>query len=243
MIYFSYHHNERGRLMRIYHGSSRVLQQPEYLLGNPKNDYGRGFYCTEELDMAKEWACKRNSDGFANAYELRDDGLRTLDLMGEGYTVLNWMALLLKNRQFALKTPVAEDARDYLIEQFAPPVEQYDVVRGYRADDSYFSYAQSFVENGLPLGLLNRALKLGNLGEQVVLVSERAFAQLAFEGAEPVAAAEYYPRFLDRDIKARDAYRNAVRRARTYRDDLFIMDIMREGVGNDDPRVRRLLSA
>lgn len=229
--------------MRLYHGSPRVVPRPEYKLGNPKNDYGRGFYCTEMLDMAKEWACKRNNDGFANAYVLHNDGLRLLDLMGGGYTVLNWIALLLKNRQFALKTPVAEDAREYLIKQFAPPVEQYDLIRGYRADDSYFSYAQSFVENGLPLGLLNRALRLGNLGEQIVLVSGRAFKQLEFEGAEPVAAAEYYPRFLDRDIKARDAYRNDVRRAKTYHDDLFVMEIMREEVRNDDPRVRRLLSA
>lgn len=229
--------------MRLYHGSPRIVRQPEYALGNPRNDYGRGFYCTELPDMAKEWACKRNTDGFVNAYVLNEDGLRLLDLKGDDYTVLNWIALLLKNRQFALKNPIAEDARDYLIEHFAPPVEQYDLVRGYRADDSYFSYAQSFVENGLPLGLLNRALKLGNLGEQVVLVSERAFSQLSFEGAEPVSAAEYYPRFLDRDIKARDAYRDDVRRAKTYRDDLFVMEIMREEVGNDDPRVRRLLSA
>lgn len=229
--------------MRIYHGSPRVIQRPEYKLGNPRNDYGRGFYCTELPDMAKEWACKRNTDGFANTYKLRMDGLRLLDLLSDGYTVLNWIALLLKNRQFALKMPIAEDARSYLIARFAPPVENYDLVRGYRADDSYFSYAQSFVENGLPLGLLNRALKLGNLGEQVVLVSERAFSQLSFEGAEPAAAAQYYPRFLDRDIKARDAYRNDVRHARTYRDDLFVVDLMREEVGNDDPRVRRLLSA
>lgn len=229
--------------MRLYHGSPRIVQRPEYALGNPRNDYGRGFYCTEVLSMAKEWACKRNVEGYVNAYELREDKLSVLDLMSDDYTVLNWIALLLKNRQFALKNPIAEDARDYLIEHFAPPVEQYDLVRGYRADDSYFSYAQSFVENGLPLGLLNRALKLGNLGEQVVLVSERAFSQLSFESAEPVSAAEYYPRFLDRDLKARDAYRDDVRRAKTYRDDLFVMEIMREEVGNDDPRVRRLLSA
>lgn len=228
--------------MRLYHGSPHVVQRPTYQLGNPKNDYGCGFYCTESLDMAKEWACKRNADGFANAYALNDVGLRLLDLMSDDYTVLNWIALLLKNRQFALKNPIAEDARDYLIEHFAPPVERYDLVRGYRADDSYFSYAQSFVENGLPLGLLNRALKLGNLGEQVVLVSEQAFSQLSFEGAEPAPSAEYYPRFLDRDIRARDAYRGDVCRAKTYRDDLFVMEIMREEVGNDDPRVRRLLS-
>ncbi len=193
--------------------------------------------------MAKEWACKRNTDGFANAYELDDEGLRMLDLMKPPYTVLNWIALLLQNRRFALRNTVAIDVRDYIIDKFAVDLGPYDLVRGYRADDSYFSYAQDFVENGLPLGLLNRALRLGKLGQQVVLVSERAFDRLVFVGAEPAAASEYYPRFLENDIRARDAYRHDVRRAKSYADDLFAAQIMFEEVDNDDPRVRRLLSA
>ena len=59
------------------------------------------------------------------------------------------MALLLKNRTFRLSNEIAIDARDYIIENFSIDLSDYDVVVGYRADDSYFSFAESFVQNGL----------------------------------------------------------------------------------------------
>ena len=42
----------------LWHGSSRVIKHPEYGLGKPNNDYGRGFYCTRSVEPAKEWACR-----------------------------------------------------------------------------------------------------------------------------------------------------------------------------------------
>ncbi|MFR5760669.1 MAG: DUF3990 domain-containing protein [Oscillospiraceae bacterium] len=48
--------------------------------------------------MAKEWACKNQKDGFVNRYELDTDGLRILNLSDGNHTVLNWIAILLKNR-------------------------------------------------------------------------------------------------------------------------------------------------
>ena len=30
------------------------------------DDYGLGFYCTESIGLAKEWACRVPQDGFAN---------------------------------------------------------------------------------------------------------------------------------------------------------------------------------
>ena len=65
---------------------------------------------------------------------------------------------------------VALDARDYIIEHYAIDLGDYDIVVGYRADDSYFQYG-AFVSNTLPLRSLNLALKLGKLGEQTVIIS------------------------------------------------------------------------
>lgn len=113
---------------------------------------------------------------------------------------------------------------------------------GYRADDSYFSFAEAFVQNGLPLRSLNMALKLGRLGEQTVLVSEKAFDSLEFMGADPAEKNIYYPKFTSRDSAARDTYRREVRGNKTYRDDIFVMDIIREGMRNDDPRIQRIVS-
>ncbi|MBQ6625824.1 MAG: DUF3990 domain-containing protein [Ruminococcus sp.] len=61
--------------LTIYHGSSKIIERPLFGAGNPNNDYGLGFYCTETLDLAKEWACSAETDGYANKYSLNTDGL------------------------------------------------------------------------------------------------------------------------------------------------------------------------
>lgn len=193
-------------IVKLLHGTDHVIKKPDFSLGKPHNDYGRGFYCTEDPEMAKEWACKDNRDGFVNEYKFRNDGLNVLNLLDGKHNVLNWMALLLENRIFNLQDEIAIDARRYIIEHYSIDLKDYDVVIGYRADDSYFSYAQSFVSNVLPLKSLSRALRLGKLGKQTVLVSERAFRQIEFVRAEPVDKELYYPRFSSRDQMARTVY-------------------------------------
>lgn len=226
----------------LFHGSEQIIETPMLYLGTTHNDYGRGFYCTRLEEMAKEWACKKNTDGFVNEYTLDTDNLHILNLSDGNHTVLNWIAILLKYRTFKLTSPIAIDAREYLIDHFAVDTSEYDIVIGYRADDSYFRYAESFVENALPLRSLNRALQLGKLGLQTVLVSEKAFDQLRFVQAEPVDKTEYYPKFLRRDTTARETYSKEIAKSRTYRDDIFVLDILRQEMTNDDPRIQRILS-
>ena len=226
--------------MNLYHGSTRIIRRPTLGEGNEHNDYGRGFYCTAEIEMAKEWACRENSDGFANRYDFDETGLAVLDLLDGRHTILNWIAILLQHRSFSLENEIAVRAKDYLIERFSVDVSEYDLVTGYRADDSYFSFARDFVNNALPLRSLGRAMRLGKLGVQYVPVSERAFARLTFSGAEPAPRTVYYPRFCTRDEKARATYRDEIRKA-VIRDDLFVLDILREEIGDDDPRIQRLL--
>ena len=50
----------------ISHGSPKVIEQPVFGEGKLYNDYGRGFYCTEHAELAKEWACSADTDGYAN---------------------------------------------------------------------------------------------------------------------------------------------------------------------------------
>ena len=225
----------------LFHGSNQIVEIPELSRGNIHNDYGQGFYCTRIEEMAREWACKNQKDGFSNRYELNMEGLRVLNLSDGNHSVLNWIAILLKNRTFSLRSPIAIDAREYLIEHFALDTKAYDVIVGYRANDSYFQYAESFVENTLPLRSLSRALMLGKLGLQTVLVSEKAFEQITFIDAEPVDKTVYYPKFFERDTKARRTYTAEIAKSRSYRDDIFMLDILREEMSNDDPRIQRIL--
>ncbi len=227
--------------LTLLHGSEQIVEVPDIAFGNDRNDYGRGFYCTREEEMAKEWACKNGSDGFVNRYILDVDGLKTLDLCDGRHTVLNWIAILLKNRTFSLNYPIAVNAREYIIEHYAVDTSDFDLITGYRADDSYFQYAESFVENTLPLRSLNRALQLGKLGLQTVLVSPKAFGQIRFVDATPVDKNIYYPKFVARDTSARLTYREEIAKSRSYVDDIFVLDILREEMKNDDPRIQRIL--
>ncbi len=228
--------------MKLYHGSPVEVPKPSLSKGKANNDYGRGFYCTEDAEMAREWACKGPGPAaFANAYELRTAGLSVLDLSGPDYTVLDWIAVLLANRTFDLDTDVAVEVKDYFTTNFLPPVGEADVVRGYRADDSYFSYADSFVNNALSVRRLGEALRLGRLGLQVALRSERAFGRLAFLGAEPVDWEVYHARYSGRDAAARAEWSERVRGRGSAADDVFAVDIIRRRLRHGDPRLREIL--
>lgn len=112
--------------IELWHGSSHVIKHPEYGLVKPNNDYGRGFYCTRSVELAKEWACAGLDDGFANRYTLTTDGLLFLDLSQPPYTILNWLAMLVENRRFQPTTAVAAQGIEYLKQVFLPDASQAD---------------------------------------------------------------------------------------------------------------------
>jgi hypothetical protein len=219
----------------LYYGSSSIIKQPEFGKGKVYNDYGLGFYCTENLELAKEWACMENVCGYANKYEISTDNLKVLYLSSDEYSILNWLAILLQNRVGRLSTPVARRGREYLLDNFLPEYEEYDVIIGYRADDSYFSFAKSFVSNEISLKQLGYAMKLGKLGEQFVLKSENAFRTVKFVECIKVDQNVYYPKRKIRDEEARAAYRRELEK-----DDMngvFMRDIIREEMKADDVRL------
>ena len=84
----------------LYHGSSKIIEKPVFGYEKPYNDYELGYYCTESLEMAKEWGVSRERSGYANCYELDCSGLKILNLNDEQYCILNWLAVLLQNREF-----------------------------------------------------------------------------------------------------------------------------------------------
>ena len=99
----------------LYHGSPEIVRKPEFGKGKPYNDYGQGFYCTESLDLAKEWACGENTDGVANRYEINTAELRILNLNSEKYTILHWLALLTKYRGVRISTPTMKRGVEWLL--------------------------------------------------------------------------------------------------------------------------------
>lgn len=228
--------------IELMHGSDHIIEKPDIKLGKPYNDYGRGFYCTRDPEMAGEWACKNNTDGVVNRYAIDIDGLNVLNLYDEKYSILHWMALLLQNRTFHISEGITADAKDYIINEFAIDLSFYDIVIGYRADDSYFAFAEAFVQNSLPLSGLDRALRLGQLGEQIVLRSQGAFSRLEFKGIRKAEKEIYFPKFEKRDKDARKTYKNEIRVSNQYKDDIFVLDILRGEMKSDDARIQRIIS-
>lgn len=222
----------------IYHGSKNIIEKPYYHGGKLQNDYGYGFYCTESLELAKEWASNnKETNGYANKYSIDLVGLKILDLSNEKYSILNWMAILLKFRTFDLSNEMSIKAKEYLLNNFYIDVNDYDIVIGYRADDSYFSFAKDFLNNTISVQKLKKAMELGKLGKQVVIISELAFAELKFEGTEEVESLEYYEKRKSRDIEAKEQYLKNTRNSTSLIDDIFILDIIRRGFKNGDSSI------
>lgn len=230
---------DRGECMirKIYHGSVDIIERPVYGYGKVYNDYGLGFYCTESLEMAMEWGVSRDRSGYANCYEMECDGLNILELDRDEYCILHWLTILLQNREFDIPSPLAQEAKEYLLANFSIDYEAYDVIIGYRADDSYFSFAQDFLNGTISYRQLNHAMHLGKLGQQFVLKSKKAFDRIRFIGYEVADRELWYSKKMMRDRSARNEYFN-VERYKRQRGDLYITQIMDEEMKADDPRLR-----
>lgn len=224
----------------FYHGSSKIIEKPVFGVGNPNNDYGLGFYCTENIELAKEWACSAETDGYANQYEVDLSGLSVLSLTGGDFHILNWLFVLLENRQFRIGGDVARQAKDYIFQHFAIDYKSYDIIKGYRADDSYFSFASAFLNNTISISQLEKAMVLGKLGEQVVALSEKAFDSFAFVESHSAPKEIYLPKKLARDTAAREEFKKEKQRG-SILSEKYVLDIMREGWKNDDERLQRVV--
>lgn len=195
----------------LYHGTPDKLVVPQYGGGDEKHDYGKGFYLTENIELAKEWAVCRPNDlnGWVHMYELDADGLKILDFQQRD--VLSWLAELMKHRD-------AADSKRYrmlagkFIEKYGIDTSDYDVIRGWRANASYFYIAKEFVRDNIDVDILEELLSLGGLGIQYCIKSEAAYARLKEKRDQLLAVpyAEFNDRYNRRDVEARKNMRALV---------------------------------
>ena len=224
--------------LKIYHGSVKQIEKQVYHEGKRTNDYGFGFYCTEHYELACEWASKiQDKQGYVNSYTIETKDLKVLDLTAPQYSILNWLAILLENRTFTLTSPISIQAKEYITKTFHVETAYYDIIKGYRADDSYFSFAEDFLNNTISVQHLGNAMKLGKLGVQYVIVSEKAFENLHFENCVMVDQEKYYNLHLQRDLNAREDYKNSKIDLSQNSKELYVRDIISEGIKNGDSRL------
>ena len=195
----------------LYHGSPNKIIIPQYGFGDDKHDYGRGFYLTANIDLAKEWAVCRpdKSNGWVHKYELDTTDLKVLDF--QEYDILSWLAELMKHRD-------AADSRRYkllsqkFIAKYGIDSSEYDVIKGWRANASYFYIAKEFVRDNIDIEILEELLSLGGLGIQYCVKSKLAFSRLAEidEGLLSVDYNDFNDKYNERDINARRRMRELV---------------------------------
>ena len=195
----------------LYHGTSDKIVTPVFGGGNDKHDYGRGFYLTESIDLAKEWAvCRPNEEnGWVHQYELDCESLKVLDFQEKG--VLAWLAELMKHRD-------ASDSKRYrvlaakFIEKYGIDTTEYDVVKGWRANASYFYIAKEFVRDNIDLEILEELLSLGGLGIQYCIKTQQAYSKLQEikEKMISVDYTEFNDKYNLRDVTARRNMRDQI---------------------------------
>ncbi len=210
----------------LYHGSDKIIETPKLNGGKSNNDYGRGFYCTEHIELAKEWAVEEYRNGYVNKYEIDLENLKVLNLNDKKYTILHWLTILLEHRTFRMNGPVSQDGLNYLKENYHIDISKYDVIIGYRADDSYFSFARGFISNSISVSQLEKAMYLGELGEQLFIQSAKAFSRLQFKEAIFVDSAEYFSQKEFRDKKAREDFNKMANII--DKNGVYILDLIRK---------------
>ena len=213
--------------MLVYHGSPEIVTKPSIKKCRPYNDYGPGFYCTLSKTLACEWACNRPGvNGFCNTYDLDLSKLTVLDLDEHENGVLAWLAVLMQHRIFDMEWG-AQELKDAFIAQYAVDLSGTDVVCGYRADDSYFSIARAFINGVITDVQAAEALRLGDLGRQIVPRSAKAFKALRFLEAESLQGSAWYAQWVQRDQAAREAF-FALRQQRGKASGKRIFDLVEE---------------
>ena len=226
-------------IKKIYHGSPRIIKSPKFSVGKPNNDFGFGFYCTEDPALAREWAVTRDEGGFVNRYTIETSGLRVINLNDPEYCELHWLAVLLDNREFDASSSAAYQAKEYIRTTFSVDAQSCDCMIGYRADDCNFTFAQDFLNGTISFRQLRDALRTSGLGRQFALKSNRAFDRVIFNGYETVRQSEIYPGKNARELNAlREYYRKISGSSEPVESDLYIDRILSEEVKPYDPRLR-----
>lgn len=189
---------KKEKLIRVYHGSDHIIQTPVYLGGKEDNDYGNGFYTTEYEERAKSWAALNGNPerSIVNEYELDLSELKILNLQDFG--VLAWIAEVVSNR--GINQDTAGILGNRLVEMYKLDTDSYDIIKGYRADDSYTQVIEAFLLNQIHIAEVERLFYKGSLGNQIFLKFQKAFRQIKWISSYEVTAETDY---AADDVRAR----------------------------------------
>lgn len=154
--------------MILYHGSFLEIAKPDLIHSCSNVDFGRGFYGTPLYEQAAKWCGKfirRGKDGIISRYEYneeREAELKTLKF--DSYSE-KWLDFILNCRR-------EKDSTDY------------DLVVGGVANDKVFNTVELFFDRSIDKAEAINRLRYEKPNLQICFRTEKALAQLHFEGSE-----------------------------------------------------------
>ena len=163
--------------MKLYHGTDAFFERPDLAKCRPFKDFGRGFYLTPDLSVAKRMAerCVERSDWqgaskYVYVYEFDDSDISSLRIKRFSAAVDEEFAkFVMANRQLRTREP--EHNRD----------NRYDIVIGPIADDKMGVLFRRFEDGEVSLEYLIDELKFKKLSMQYSFHTTKALLKLTLK--------------------------------------------------------------
>lgn len=149
--------------MKLYHGSTQIVEKPEIRISRFNKDFYFGFYCTSIEQQANRWATRFGS-GYINVYEYVED----TDL---------------KILRFEKMT---DEWLDFIVACRSGKAHDYDIVEGPMADDTIFNYVQGFIDGQITREAFWGLAKFKYPTHQICFNTEKALATLTYKSARAV---------------------------------------------------------
>jgi hypothetical protein len=152
----------------LYHGSMKIVSEPEIRITKFHKDFYYGFYCTIMKQQAERWATRFGRDGYVNVYEYIEN--ENLNLLRFDEMTEEWLDFIINCR---LGKPHA-----------------YDIVEGPMANDTIFNYVQSFVDGRITRSAFWELAKFKRPTHQISFHTIAALQTIKFIGKEKVYGKE-----------------------------------------------------
>ncbi len=159
-----------------------------------------------------------------------------LDLTSKDYHILNWLALVLKNKHVDERNKSITKLKEYIIDEFSPDLKKVDIICAQRADNSYFTVIRRFLSSDISLHKFSELVYKNNLCIQLVFISEKSISALDFKYAQNVDFNSYYRKIVDKDLELQNRLNT-----KDDNDYIFINDIYSDRWRNNDERLQRIL--
>lgn len=150
--------------MKLYHGSSTIVEFPEIRKTRYTKDFSWGFYCTKSYEQAYRWAERRHAEGIVNIYSYTPKA--ELNILKFEYMTDEWL--------------------DFIAECRKGNIHDYDIVEGPMADDTIWNFVNDYLAGNISRVVFWEYAKFKHPTHQISFHTLRALDCLTFERSEKI---------------------------------------------------------